>query len=128
MPIQALDIRAAAVKRSDTIGSVLQERLIGLLAARLGAKSIWLFGSAARGEATRDSDADLLVVSGDAVAHLPWRTRWNVGADAVEEAMLPFGCDLVVWSEVEFSEKRSEGHCFVLNILKEGVLLYERSK
>jgi predicted nucleotidyltransferase len=123
-------IRAAARERSEAIQTALREKLVGLLVTRLDAKSVWLFGSAARGEATRNSDADLLVISGDAVAHLPWKTRWNMAADAVDEVRVPgsamqdIACDLVVWSESEFREKQSANSIFVRNILNEGVLLY----
>lgn len=38
------------------------ERAVEVLAREFGASEVWLFGSAARGTSTEDSDIDLLVV------------------------------------------------------------------
>lgn len=51
-----------------TIGEIAA--IVGPIAERYGTGPIWLFGSYSRGEATEDSDIDLLVVPGEIKGYL----------------------------------------------------------
>ncbi len=62
------------------------------VAARHGARDVRLFGSAARGESTAESDLDFLVAVGP--DHSPW---FPAGLVAELEALL--GCDVDVVTE-----------------------------
>ena len=81
-------------------------------------ESIILFGSVARGEAKEDSDIDILVVG-------------DVSLELVEVSfpiLLEYG-ELISAKNMEkdrFDFAAKEGHSFVRNVLREGVVLYER--
>jgi len=81
--------------------------------------SIILFGSVARGEAKEDSDIDILVVG-------------DVSLEELVEVSFPI---LLEYGELisaksmkkdRFDFAAKEGHSFVRNVLREGVVLYER--
>jgi len=81
--------------------------------------SIILFGSVARGEAKEDSDIDILVVG-------------DVSLEELVEVSFPI---LLEYGELisaknmgkdRFDFSAKEGYSFVRNVLREGVVLYER--
>ncbi len=81
---------------------------------------IYLFGSHARGDAGRDSDYDLLVITPDGSpperrdSKLAYRVLWGVRAAA----------DVIVWERSRF-ERRSRVVCSLpATVLREGRLLY----
>ncbi len=78
-------------------------------------RKIILFGSYARGSATRDSDVDLVVV-------LPYR---GSGTDKVVEIRgrveAPFPMDLLVWRPA----RMARGDTLTRSILREGRVMYE---
>ena len=126
LPNTYAGLRAQSQRRADEMLLVVREKLLPLLVAALDAHAVWMFGSVARGEPSRDSDCDLLVISGESVNALTWKERWNLGYDAVSDAALPFHCDLVVWSETEFSEKQSGNSYFFQEIASQKKVIYER--
>ena len=82
-------------------------------------ESIILFGSVARGEAKEDSDIDILVVG-------------DVSLEELVEVSFPI---LLEYGELisaknmgkdRFDFSAKEGYSFVRNVLREGVVLYER--
>ena len=82
---------------------------------------IQLFGSRARGDASPDSDWDILVVVPEAslVAAdplVPWRLRRDSGVRA----------DVVVYSSREFEAERNVPNTLAYEAASAGVALYER--
>lgn len=82
-------------------------------------QAVVLFGSLARGDATADSDIDLAVVTSSG-----WDNRFDLG-DAIR-LRLGNDCDVLVFSEDEFSRLASSEEPVVLDILREGVPLVGR--
>jgi uncharacterized protein len=80
---------------------------------------IILFGSAARGEFSSDSDADFLIIKRDTPLY---------GADRIRELSplidreIPL--DLLVYRPEEFEERLNLGDPFLMSIIKEGKVLY----
>jgi uncharacterized protein len=90
------------------------------LASTFHPRRIILFGSYARGDASEDSDVDLLVIM----------DRFK---DADEEAIkmrlrIPrsFPVDLLVKRSSEMTRRAAAGSGFARTVLQEGKLLYER--
>lgn len=80
---------------------------------------IILFGSAARGSATRHSDVDLLVVMNtpDNIHDRPKRI-WACFSDWEEDL------DVIVYTPEEWAVKRSRPNAFIKKILSEGIVLH----
>lgn len=89
--------------------------------APLGVERVYLFGSYARGTATRRSDLDLLVL---------WETSLSplerIGQVLLALRELPWVIEPVVLTPAEFEERRDLP--FLRGVLKEAKLLYERGK
>lgn len=82
------------------------------------AERVILFGSHARGEATEDSDVDLLVV-------LPFRGRdIDLVVRIHVELRPPFPLDVLVRTPKVVKKRLSMGDPFIREILDEGKLLY----
>lgn len=77
-----------------------------------------LFGSAARGEASEDSDIDLLIVSEtDDTIEESIRARLAIG-------IIGAPVDILVYTPEEFSERSKDKHSVVYNAINEGRLLH----
>lgn len=87
----------------------------------LGARRIIHFGSSARGEAGLDSDVDLIVVmhSEDAFPD-------RIGA-LYEKIRPRAAVDLLVYTPAEFEEMK-DSNPFLINVLREGIVLYEAER
>ena len=80
-----------------------------------------LFGSAARGEASEDSDMDLLIVSEtDDTVEEAIRARLAIGVVGVP-------VDILVYTPGEFSELSGNRHSVVHNAIEEGKVLHDGS-
>jgi hypothetical protein len=84
---------------------------------------IWLFGSRARGDATPESDWDLLAIVPDCPEPADfddpitlWRVKRQPGISS----------DLVVYRATEFAEDRGVPNTLVYSASHDGVLVYER--
>ena len=100
---------------------VLVDPIIALESAIGGAidsnvKAVILFGSVARGEATPTSDIDLAVISSPA-----WDERVKL-QDTVR-VQLGNHCDVLVFTEAEFSRLAAAGEPVVTDIVRDGVAL-----
>ena len=81
--------------------------------------SVILFGSIARGESTESSDIDLAVMTvGD------WSGRTDLQKAVSNRLGTP--CDVVVFTESEFTHLAEVGEPVVNDILRDGVVLYGR--
>jgi uncharacterized protein len=81
-----------------------------------------LFGSYARGDATTDSDVDLLVV-------MPTKRRTVQQAlDIRRRISCPFALDLLVRTPRDVEERLALHDCFLKSIVTEGRTLYESGR
>lgn len=102
--------------------SALAVQISERLASGLAARAVWLFGSAARGEESADSDLDFLVV----VDHWdePRYRRAQKAARLLQDILVPK--DVIVMTADEW-EREIEVVCSLAStVRREGVLLYER--
>ncbi len=81
-----------------------------------------LFGSAARGDADKDSDIDLAIIK-------ETRARFLDRLGTVYDLIAPdFAMDVLVYTPAEFARMRDEGNSFVEEIQRDGIVIYERAK
>jgi len=100
----------------DPIVAEIVRRLVELYRP----ERIYLFGSAARGEAAPDSDYDFMVVVSDDTPREIRETR------AVFRALFDIGApiDVLVWTRQEFDKRLHLRVSFPSAIVREGKLLY----
>lgn len=90
------------------------------LAETLNPERIYLFGSQARGDATDDSDYDLLVIvpgSGKTdrrLSQAAYSVLWNV----------PIAVDVLVWTQEAFERQVPVVASLPATVIREGRLLY----
>ena len=95
--------------------------VVARLASSINAESIILFGSHARGNATEDSDVDLMII---AESNLP---RFKRSRELYKLFRpYPFGMDLIVYTPEEIEKGKDSSVSFVSNVLREGMVLYAR--
>ncbi|MBF0426293.1 MAG: nucleotidyltransferase domain-containing protein [Magnetococcales bacterium] len=84
---------------------------------------IILFGSHARGDATPDSDVDLLVIEAEPFG--PHRSRFQE-INRLERAMgtIPVATDILVYSSDEVERLKSSANHVVARALREGKVLH----
>jgi predicted nucleotidyltransferase len=88
---------------------------------RFNPEKVVLFGSCAQGDATEDSDVDLLVV-------MPFEGRSVEQAVKLRMDTKPsFPVDLIVRTPKMIEERLSMGDSFIYDILEQGKVLYEAS-
>jgi predicted nucleotidyltransferase len=102
---------------------MVHEQDIQQVAKRLGkaanAIQVILFGSYARGEATENSDVDLLII---AESKLPRFKRSRALYKLLRP--YPFGMDILVYTPQEIETGRQSPVSFVSTVLREGKTLY----
>lgn len=82
---------------------------------------IILFGSCARGEATEDSDLDLLIIQSSS---LP-RYKRSTPVRLALKGLFP-SKDILVYTPEEVKEWETASTSFISTVLREGRVLYER--
>ena len=99
------------------------KKYVGGLAREFNPDRVILFGSYARGKPTEDSDVDLLVI-------MNHNRRKNVEqAIAIDHRLdYSFPLDLLVRKPVEVKRRMALRDAFMLTVLKEGKVLYERGR
>ncbi len=97
-------------------------RIAERLERELGAEAVILYGSVVRGEATADSDIDLLVVLDDEApaAKLGWRSAFEARKDFHRAV------DIVPCRRRWFEEKRAVIGLLATMAAEDGVVVYER--
>lgn len=91
---------------------------------------IVLFGSAAAGEQSAESDIDLLVILDSQVVPRTYRERMAARItvrDSIREINRRFPIDLVVYTRAEYELLKKQGASFLNGIEKSGKTLYEKS-
>ena len=89
------------------------------IAREFSPNRIVLFGSHARGDATSDSDVDLLVVMSYEGSGI------RKAADIARSTLPEFPVDFVVRSPEELTERLAQGDFFLRDAMAEGKVLYE---
>ena len=109
---------------SEITEQMLNEMTVTILRA-VDAEQIYLFGSRARGDATPDSDIDLLIVEKEPFG--PEHSRWTEIAK-IRNALLPLptATDLLVYSVDEVEKWRGSINHIIARCMREGRLLYAR--
>jgi uncharacterized protein len=99
------------------------DAVVARLVAELDPKTIWLFGSRARGDHRPDSDFDLLVVAK--------ADHWfgNLDSDGYDEVYKPLrttgvGCDVVPYDTELFEVGQQLATSFIKRIVDEGREVY----
>lgn len=95
------------------------ERIAREIGRCFDADRIVLFGSHARGEATPDSDVDLLVVMPDAGKPVEQSVQIRL------QVRPPFPVDILVRSPERVRERIAMGDDFMRDLMDKGVVLYE---
>jgi predicted nucleotidyltransferase len=99
------------------------QSVVNTIVTRLSPRRVILFGSYARGQMGPDSDLDLFV---EMDAPLPTRSR----AMRIKQLFDPYPCpmDIVVYTPEEVAYWRQAAASLVASVLREGKVLYERSR
>jgi predicted nucleotidyltransferase len=84
-----------------------------------GPERVLLFGSHVRGEATKNSDVDILVIMPDEESPLEKAVEIRL---RIRPA---FPIDILVRTPEEISRRIEMGDCFMLEIMSQGKTLYE---
>lgn len=85
-----------------------------------GAQRAILFGSYARGEADEYSDVDVVIIKETALPFLDRYTDFHHLFLAIRKAL-----QVLVYTPEEFDDMRARGNPFILNVIKDGVVIYE---
>ena len=107
------------MEQTKKLDPILQEIVSRLLEVGEPQKII-LFGSHARGEASDESDFDLLVIETSLAPRFRRAARYR-------RALKDFGHpkDVVVWTPDEVAEWQNVPNAFVTTAIREGIVLYE---
>ncbi len=97
-----------------------KERLLKELGERID--SIILYGSVARGEATKDSDIDVLIIGKD---KNDWKRVSEIAYEIDFENEFKTFITTVFLTREEFEHGIKVGSPFIYNVIKEGVVLYD---
>ena len=99
---------------------VIEEAVQRIVKVAANPLKVIVFGSYGRGDATKDSDLDLIVVEKETSNHGEEMIRLN---DAV--GSLGVGVDLLVYSEAEFELRKNWCTTPVYWAVREGKVLYD---
>jgi len=115
-PLRALADPIASLKA--VIGEVIDSEVKAVIGEVIDSevKAVILFGSIARGEAALDSDIDLAVIASK---------RWDKRVELHDTVRKRLGnaCDVIVFTQAEFSRAATAGEPVVADILRDGVAL-----
>ncbi|GHV81860.1 hypothetical protein AGMMS49991_04180 [Spirochaetia bacterium] len=91
---------------------------------------IVLFGSYAKGNATEDSDIDLMVILDNNEVAKTWTERSNKKVDIrklVREINYKYAMDILVYSKAEFKIVKELGNPFIDEVERTGRTIYEKA-
>lgn len=96
--------------------------IISKIALHFDPDKIILFGSYASGNATNDSDLDLLIIQ---ETELPRHKRSFDIQKSLKGSMIPM--DILVYTIKEFEEERNQKNSFLHSLIQNSEILYERN-
>lgn len=112
------------MKQVEVTDALLQE-MVKVIVDEADPEQVVLFGSRARGDASADSDVDLVIVESD-----PFDENRDRRAEAVRLwralADFPVSKDILVYSGEEVEYWRNSINNVLARALREGKVLYER--
>jgi predicted nucleotidyltransferase len=83
-----------------------------------GAEQVWLFGSAARGDAGADSDIDLLIIKATTDGFFD---RWSTVQQILRQHTRGTAVSPIVLTPAELNARLDKGDQFICGILSSGV-------
>jgi predicted nucleotidyltransferase len=117
------------VNTNSDISSVLDKIVERLLDSEFPILRIVLFGSHAKGTATKDSDIDLMVVIDNDVIVSSYREKMDRYLSIRKLLQrIGYAIDLMIYSRKELNIIKERGYDFVKEIEQTGKVLYERTK
>ncbi|MCZ7534678.1 MAG: nucleotidyltransferase domain-containing protein [Acidimicrobiia bacterium] len=122
--VAAAVVLAAAGARDELLARVAA----AVRSWRVRPVAVWVFGSAARGQVTPSSGADVLAIRPDAVPEDD--NRWETQTFALAESVLLWSenaCRMLQYSEVEFSKLVATGDRLVRALSEDAVVVAGRS-
>lgn len=96
--------------------------IVSKIALHFDPDKIILFGSYASGNATTDSDLDLLIIQ---ETELPRHKRSFDIQKSLKGSMIPM--DILVYTIKEFEEERNQKNSFLHSLIQNSEILYERN-
>ena len=96
--------------------------IVSKIALHFDPDKIILFGSYASGNATNDSDLDLLIIQ---ETELPRHKRSFDIQKSLKGSMIPM--DILVYTIKEFEEERNQKNSFLHSLIQNSEILYERN-
>lgn len=119
IPQHRIDRRPAAAREYGTDAERVVKRMVERIVERFDPIAVWLFGSVARGNCTKHSDVDLLVIMPDGAN----RRAAALGIiDEVSDSMLPK--DIVVNTVQQWNRRLVDVGSIQRAVYREGVMLY----
>jgi predicted nucleotidyltransferase len=122
-------VAAGAIVELSELPSTLTARIQQLVASwQHPSVAMALFGSAARGQATSDSDVDLLVIRPDSVDDE--NPVWSANVIELTEAVERWTgnrCEILEYSEAEFARLLRKGDSLIDNIRRDAIWLAGKS-
>lgn len=108
------------IKNSVSINDI--NKKVKTIVKNYNPEKIILFGSYADGNPTSESDIDLLIITEND------KSNWDVSVDISLLLKHSFPIDIIVKTPDEVKKRIKMGDFFLKNILKNGKLLYERTR
>lgn len=96
--------------------------IVSKIALHFDPDKIILFGSYASGNATNDSDLDLLIIQ---ETELPRHKRSFNIQKSLKGSMIPM--DILVYTSKEFEDERNQKNSFLHSLIQNSEILYERN-
>lgn len=116
-----LGMRGSAVIEPDSLETLILRSLPIL--QRCGVVRAIFFGPLARGEPSRKSDLDLILLQDTDKSFLG---RYDGIFREISDAVVGRGVDLLIYTPSEF--ERMSGHHFMRKALKEGIVIHESGR
>ena len=118
-------LAAPSVVQLTGLRQALLDRLALAVAAwDLRPLAVWMFGSAARGAGTPESDIDLFVLRPDAIDD---DDAWSAQTGALAEAVTRWtgnACDLLDYGETEFTDLVAAGDPIAASLRDDAIVVY----